>query len=315
MPTFAYAARDRAGKLVEGRSRAAAEGDLRRELQGAGLMLVRAKAESARRRSVTGKVKAKDIILFTFNMHNVLDSGVPLLTGLQDMIAETRQPRLKRVLEEILESVTGGETFSQALARHPDVFDPLYVHMCEAGEQSGRLPYAMERLMQFLEWREEFRHRIKDLVTYPIVVVFALAGLVGLVVGVVFPRFAEVFERVNFELPWSTRFLLGLSDLLTTYWWACLIGMALAWALGVFLKSIPPIKMALHTAVLKVPVVGDLISMLNFGQVANSLASFVDSGIPIPSALELIEKIVPNVRVAVSVKTAREGILGGKTLA
>jgi type IV pilus assembly protein PilC len=313
--TFAYTARDRSGHLVRGRQRAANEAELRKTLKGEGVLLVKSKrGGSAGGAASARKVSAKELILFTFNLHNLLDSGVPMIAGMTDMQEEIRDARFRAVVADVVDAVLGGETFAQALRHHPGVFDPLYVNMCEAGEQSGRLPHVLERLVQFLEWREEFKRRIRELVTYPIVVLAALIGLIALVIGFVFPRFSGVFERLDFELPWSTRVLLGASDFLTS-WWLLLMAAGVAlWVGTVLLNRVPRVRLVSDTIWLRVPIVGELVSMLNFGQVANSLSSFLDSGIPIPRALEMVERMVPNRRVAVSVREVREAILAGETM-
>jgi type IV pilus assembly protein PilC len=313
--TFTYSARDRSGQLIKGVKLASGESELRRSLKDDGLFLVKAKGQKpASTGRGRGKIKPKELILFTFNLQNVMDSGVPLLNGLEDMKDSTKDARFRAVIGDIIDNLTAGETFTQALKHHPTVFDSLYVNMCEAGELSGRLPDVLARVVQFLEWREDFKHQIKDLVMYPIVVFVALIGLVGLVIGFVFPRFAEVFTRVKFELPWSTKFLMGASDFLTTHWWHLILGAAVVWGIFFTLGRIDRVRLAFDTWWLKVPVVGELITMLNFSQVAQSLGSFMDSGIAIPRAMEMIEKIVPNRRVSLSVRNAREAIMGGETL-
>ena len=315
MATFAYTARDAAGRSVRGTRAAGDEGELRRVLRADGILLVRAKVNrpgSGAGRG--GKIKTRDLVLFTFNLQNVVDSGVPLLSGLGDMHEETRNPTFRRIIGDIVDSVTSGETLTQALSHHPNAFDSLYVNMVDAGEQSGQLPEALGRVVQFLEWQEEFRRQIKELTSYPIIVMVAMVGLVGLVVGFVFPRFASIFEKVSFELPMPTRILIGLSDFITAWWLVLLIGGAVLWASMIVLLKIPRVRLVLDGWWLKVPVIGDLIQMLNFSQVSRGLSSFIDTGIPIPHALEMIARIVPNRRVSVSVSAAREAILGGQTL-
>ncbi|GJM45062.1 MAG: phytochrome sensor protein [Gemmatimonadota bacterium] len=315
MATFAFSARDLQGRPVDGRRVAANEGDLRRILRSDGILLVRAKqvnvgAGAARVR----RVKPAELILFTFNMVNVLDSGVPILSGLEDLVEETGDPGFRAVIQDVRDRLTAGETLTQAMSAHPRVFDRQYVNMVDAGEQSGQLPKVFERLLQQLEWREAFRRKLKDLTTYPTIILFALIGLVGLVIGFVFPRFAVVFERVNFELPWSTRFLISVSDFVTGNWLGILLGGALIWA-GVWaLFRIERVRFQADVAVLKIPVVGDLVEMLCFSQIAQAFGSFLDSGIGVPHALEMIAAMVPNRKIAAAVREARDSILGGSTI-
>ena len=315
MATFAFTARDGSGRVVRGSRAAGGEVELRRTLRDEGIYLVRAKSQrpgAASRR--LWKVKTPALVLFTFNLQNIIDAGVPLLSGLEDMREETGDTRFRDVIGEVIDGITGGETLAQALRHHPNVFDSLYVNMVDAGEQSGRLPQALERLLQFLEWNQELRSRIRELVAYPIVVLVAMVGLIGLVIGFVFPRFADIFRRVDLALPLPTRVLMGTSDFFTHWWFPMLIGLLVVWAGTIVLARIPRVKLIVHAWWMKVPVIGDLVTMLNFSLVARALASFLGSGIPVPQALDMISRIVPNRRVGSSVIESKEAILSGSTM-
>ncbi|MBZ0267235.1 type II secretion system F family protein [bacterium] len=316
MATYAFAARDGRGNTVEGRRTAASENDLRRALRGEGVFLVRAKSVRATGVARTERgVRPKELILFTFNMQNLLDSGVPLLGGLDDIAEETGDAHFRSVVRDVRDRLTGGETFAEAIRAHPRIFDAQYANMVSAGEESGRLPEVFERLLQLLEWKEDFRRQIRDLTTYPTVILFALIGLVALVLGFVFPRFAAVFERVDIVLPWSTRFLMGASDGLQAHWPLLLVGGAGLWAGGFFLLRIERIRYARDAALLRIPVVGDLVEMLCFSQVAQAFGSFLAAGIGVPHALEMIGGMVPNRPIARAIRRSREAILGGSTIA
>ncbi len=315
MATFAYTARDAAGRVLRGNRVAGDPLELRRALRSEGAFLVRAK----KRRAVTAsgrmqRAKPRDLILFTFNLQNLVEAGVPLMAGLEDMRDETKDPGFRRVIGEVIDGVSGGETLAQALAHHPGIFDSLYVNMIDAGEQSGRLPMVLERILQLLEWNEEFTRRVRDLVMYPAVLLVAMVGLVALVIGFVFPRFADIFRRVSFELPLPTRILMATSDFFSQWWLALAIGVAAVWGAAVVVGRIPRVRLFVHGVWMKLPVVGELVVMLNFSLVARTLGSFVDAGIGIPHALEMIAQIVPNRRIGLSIKQAKDAILGGETL-
>ncbi|MCA9753363.1 MAG: type II secretion system F family protein [Gemmatimonadetes bacterium] len=315
MPTFAFTARNGAGQVVQGSRAANDVSALRRLLADEGVLLVRSR--EAKKAGAVGSLRplpVRELIVFTFHMQNVLDAGVPILSGLTDLREETRHPALRAVIADVIDRLNGGETFAQALAHHPTIFDQHYVSMVDAGEQSGRLPYVMERLVQLLEWREELRRSIRDMTTYPIVVLVALVGLVALVLGFVFPRFMEVFQRIDFELPWPTRVLIGASDFMQSWWWAVGLGVIAAWIGLTLLRRVDSVRLRLDTALLRAPIVGPVVSMVNFGQVAKALASFLDAGIALPRALELISRMVGNRRAGRSVDEARTSILAGETL-
>jgi type IV pilus assembly protein PilC len=314
--TFVFAARDAQGRPLEGRRVASSESDLRRRLRGEGAFLVKAReARPGGRSGPARRVNAKELILFTFNMQSLMDSGVPLLAGLDDLAEETGDAGFGAVIRDVRERLNGGETLAQALSAHPGIFDRQYVNLVHAGEQSGRLPQVFGRLLQLLEWKQDFRRKVRDLTTYPVIVLAALIGLVALVLGFVFPRFAVVFERVHFQLPWSTRLLMGLSDFLRAYWTVLVAGVAAIWTGAWALLRLEAVRYARDVAALRVPVVGGLLEMLCFSQIAQSFGSFLDSGIGVPHALEMIAATVPNRKIARAVRRARESILGGSTIA
>ena len=315
MATFAYRARSLAGELVQGSRRANSESELRQTLRKDGVLLLTAKLDRKASAAASFRgISSKELTLFTFHLQNVLDSGVPILSGLHDLAAEIKDTRFRAVVDEVTDGLENGETLAQALARHPRAFNALYVNMIEAGEQTGKLPHVLERIVQLLELQQEFRRRLRELTTYPIVVLVALCGLVAIVAGFVFPRFADIFVRVNFQLPLPTKILMGLSSFLTSYWLFVFVGAAGAWAAAFALYRVPRVRLFVDGWLLKAPVFGPLIAMINFGQVARSLASFLDSGIPLPKSLEMISKMVANARVSASVEAAKEAILGGDTL-
>lgn len=314
MPTFAYTARSAGGQVINGQQAATSVSALRQELRARGTFLVEAKPRRTPGLAKMKKPKPRELILFTFNLQNVLDSGVPILSGLEDLRAETKDRQFRAVVGDLVERLNGGETLAQALRHHPLVFDRTYVSMVDAGEQSGRLPYVLERLLRLLEWRQELQRSIKDMTNYPIIIMIALCGLIALVLGFVFPRFMGVFDRIEFELPWATKVLIAASEFVQAYWWALILGAVVA-AVGFSLvRKFERTRVWFDTMLLYVPVIGPLVRELNFGQVAKSLSSFVDAGIAIPRALELISAMVHNRRVGMAVDDARNAILSGRGL-
>lgn len=314
MTTYAFRARNPEGSLIEGHRAAADLAALRRLLRGEGLFLVGAREKKSDRPVVVRRPPGKELALFTFHLNGVVEAGIPLLAGLEDLSRETKDRSLRYAAGRAVESLQAGDTLSQALARHPRVFEPLYIRMIEAGEATGRLGEVTSRLVDLLEWREEVRGKVQELVRYPTTILIALAGLVTLLLTFVFPRFQPIFEAVDFPMPWPTRVLLALSSLLRTQWMFLAAGAAVAFALVKFAARSELLLQWRDASMLRLPVVGPFVKLLNYGRVTKFLSSFVDAGIPIPAALELTANITSNRKVAQSLRRAREAVLAGGTL-
>lgn len=314
MATLVYRARDDAGRLLRGQAEAQSPGELRSRLREQGLWLVEAKARTRRGTSRT-RVSRQELILFTFHLQTVVAGGIPLLTGLNDLIHETKSGHFRAVIEELRSQIEGGSTLAQALARFPRVFPASYVHMVEGGEASGSLDRTLERLVALLEWREELKAQIRQLVTYPIIVICFMLGLVGLMLGFVLPRFRGILESLQVELPWSTRFLLSASEFVRHQWILLLIAMAALVAVASTLPRLPRARLLLDAMNLRLPVLGRLQLALAASQIAHFLGAFIETGVPIGLGLELVSGIVDNRQVAAGVDRARGRVLSGETLA
>jgi type IV pilus assembly protein PilC len=316
MRSFAYKARDGSGRLVQGSLPAPDESALREELRAQGLFLVQAKRPRQRELGFSFRgIPRKELILFTFQLQTVVSSGVPILSGLQDMAGQVSSRRFRDVILGVKTAVEQGATLSQALARYPNVFPTSYVKMIEAGETSGRLDETLDRLLNLLEWSEDLRAQVRQMVTYPSIVLTALAGLVVLLLTFVVPRFQKVLGTLNTELPLITKILVGMSAFLIHH--ALLLGAGLAALVAGFLllRRIPSVRLYLDSLLLRLPVVGPLILGINANQVVHFLAGFVEAGVPINTALELLAGIVANRRLSLSLRIAKDRVMDGEMLA
>ncbi len=313
MATLAYRARDDAGRLLRGLAEADSPAELRIRFREQGLWLISAKPR-LRRGVARARIARHELIVFTFHLQTVVAGGIPLLTGLNDLINETRSGAFRAVIEEVRREIEGGNSLAGALAKFPRVFPSSYVHMIEGGEASGSLDRTLERLVGLLEWREELEAQVRQLLTYPVVVIFFMLGLIALMLGFVLPRFRGVLDSLNVELPWSTRFLLGASDLMLHRWPLMVAGLVGFVALSVFLAKLPRTRVWLDGISLRVPVVGSLRLSLVASQIAHFLGAFVETGVPIGLGLELVAGIVDNRHARARIERVRARVLAGETL-
>jgi len=313
MATLVYRARDDAGRLRRGEASAESLPDLRAQLREQGLWLIEARNRTLKAGG-HGQISRQELILFTFHLQTIVSGGIPLLTGLNDLAQETRSRGFRNVVTEVCNQIEGGATLSQALARFPKVFPSSYVHMIEGGETSGSLDRTLGRLVSLLEWREELRAQVKQLLTYPAIVVLFMLGLVGIMLGFVLPRFRGILDSLQVELPWSTLFLLHASDFLRQRWPIVLIGLAAGLIIATSLYRTPRTRLLLDALALRIPVIGALQRSLAASQIAHFLGAFIETGVPIGTALDLMIGIVDNRHVAARIERVRARVLGGETL-
>ncbi len=314
MAVLAYKARDGAGRLARGRINSAGEESLREELRSRGLYLI--EASPARKASGVsgGRVRAADLILFTFHLQAVTTAGIPLLVGLRDLAEQTPNRRFRRVVEELGQSIQEGSTLSQALGRFPAIFPESYVHMVEAGESSGQLDEVLARLTGLLEWSQEMRAQLRQLLTYPAIVISALAGLVVLLLSFVLPRFQDVLVSLDAGLPWPTRALMRLSDAASTGWpvvLGCALVLAGSWTAG---RRIRWSRERMDAIALRVPGTGPLLRALAAAQIAHFLGALSAAGVPVTRSLELLSRVMGNLHLSRRLDEVGGRILSGFTL-
>jgi len=316
MTQYAYKARAIDGTSVGGRREAENVQELSRRLRAEGFHLVEAreKRTGPKRLARCPKASIQDLLLFTFNLRTMLEAGLPLLTALADLEEETKSPSVRRVIRQIGETIAGGSTLAHALERNPGVFPSSYRAMVAAGESSGRLVEALDRLHSLLEWRQELRSQLRQLTTYPIVVLIALFGLGILALVWVIPRFESILIMAGGSLPLPTRILVAASTGLREDWpWAILFCIGVI--VGTFLlRRVRSFRLVSDRVSLRLPIVGPLIAVSSYSQVVHFLGAGIDSGLGLPESLELTAAVVENRALKQAIDKVRHQVIGGASL-
>ena len=223
MYTYAYQARDNHGKITAGVQDALNEENAITSLMSRGLMVLTIQQKGAAKKvSKATKVKDTDLVLFTRQLATMIDAGIPLvsaMTALYETADPKKQAGLRNVVGDITARVQGGDSFNQSLAKHPHVFNRLYISMVRAGETGGLLAEILDRLAGFLEASSRLKKKVKSAMTYPVAVI-SIAGLITtfLIVKVV-PVFADIFKDFGKPLPAPTQFLVDVSDFMRNEWY------------------------------------------------------------------------------------------------
>ncbi|WP_182870080.1 type II secretion system F family protein [Rhodopirellula sp. JC639] len=321
MPTFAYTARDMAGKTVSGSIEAANEREVAALLSEKSLFPSKvAAADNASGRSLFGQrkhVKGQTMATFYGQLASLLRSGVPMMRSLTVLGEQATDPVLGDIVKEIKSRVEDGEPIGNAMARFPNVFSDMAINMVRAGTEGGFLEDALERVSVFTELQEDLKGRTISALAYP-VFLFSVGSLVisGLLVFFV-PKFDAMFDRLRQkdEMPWYTESLLSFSTVLQQYGWVILLlGIALVVVIKIQLASEAG-KQMMDKIKLRIPVLGNILMNLAVARFCRVLGTLLGNGVPILKSLEISRSAAANRLLSQSIADATENIRGGESLA
>ncbi|MGI5897997.1 MAG: type II secretion system F family protein [Candidatus Dojkabacteria bacterium] len=320
MKKFKYSARDNTGKVIEGEIEAKDIEAVSDILHDKGLITVSINEGSGfdleKLNEINiGGVPMKDKVVFMRQMATMVSSGLPITRALEIMVQQANNPKFKKVLQSVLKSVESGKTLANSFREQDEVFDSITINLIEAGEESGNLEIILEKLATELEENQSLSHKVKSAMIYPAIILVVIIGVILMMMFVLVPSMAEIYQDFDAELPWVTRFLMALSTFFIDYWWAILIvivsvGLGLRYYLGTESG-----KNNFDKLVLKLPVVGPIISKIQLSQFTRILALLLSSGLSIIKALELTAQALSNYEFRSTVLTAKDEVEKGGTLA
>ena len=311
---YRYRAMGVAGHLVRGRLDAANPADLEVRLRRLGLDYIH--GNPVRQGASSGSVRRRDLINFCFHLNQLTRAGVPILESLADLRDSGESPRLRGVVAALVESVEGGKTLSAALAEHPGVFDPVFVALIRAGEDSGRLTEVLEKLLESLKWQDELAAHRRRLLLYPSLLLVVVCSVVLFLMLYLVPRLADFIRDMGQQLPSHTRLLLFVSDTLVKHW-PLILGLpaALAAAAVIIARRSAAARLLIDDLKLRLPVVGEILRKIVLSRFAAVFAIMYASGIPIIEALRATENVVGNRRIKGALEQAGEMIAQGQQVA
>jgi len=262
-----------------------------------------------------GGVKNKELVVFTRQLSTLIDAGLPLLRSLSILQAQLKPSKLRDITEEMIEDIQAGTTFSEALARHPKVFDRLYVNMVRAGEIGGMLEVVLNRLADYAEKRQALKRRVRGAMIYPVAVLIIAAGVVGFLMVRVVPVFAGIYKDFGGDLPGPTQFLVLVSDFMVMSWWLLLVYISGTLILFKILFKIPIIQRGRDHLVLKVPMIKSLVVKIAVARFSRTLGTLIASGVPILQALKIVKETIGNIVIQNAIDHVHDSIKEGETIA
>lgn len=320
MKKFKYTARDLKGKPIEGELEARDISAVADILHDRGLIVIKVKEsigfDIAKLNEINiGGVPMKDKVVFMRQMATMVGAGLPLSRSLEIMFQQAGNPLFKRVLKEVLDSVQSGKSLADSFRAQDEVFDDITLNLIEAGEQSGNLETILDKLAVELEESKELADKLRSAMIYPLIISVIIVAVVLLMMFFLVPSMAEIYGDFNAELPWATQFLMTASEFMLGYWWVMLI-ITLVFGLS-FKYYIDTEKGSRNfdKLVLRIPVVGLIISKMQIAQFTRILALLLASGLPIIRALELTASSLSNEMFRDAVTASKEEVEKGGALA
>nr|HEX4317352.1 type II secretion system inner membrane protein GspF [Kofleriaceae bacterium] len=333
MPMYAYKGVSGTGKSISGVRDAETPKLLRQVLRKDGVLVTSfelsksakaAKTANAKKGGLSrdvdlggiiGGVKKVEIAAFTRQMATLLRAGIPLSEALGALVEQISNLRLKTPISEVRTMVNEGSSFADALAKHPKLFDELFISMVRAGELAGNIDEVLTRLADFLEASQKLKSKVTGAMIYPIIMVVVGAIIMTVLMVKVIPNITQMFNSQGKTLPWNTRLLIWSSDFMGHNILWIILGTIAAIVLFMQWKASQGGKPIWHRFVLGLPVVGELNRTINVGRFARTLGTMLQSGVPMLRSLDTAKQIMSNVILQNVVEDAKKAVTEGDSLA
>ena len=295
---YHYRAVNDQGQIQLGQLDAGNLTDLEQRLQRIGLTLIRARNGQGKRPG-SGKIARRELVTFCFHLEQLTSAGVPLIEALLDLRDSVDHPRLREVIANQIEAIEGGQPFSQALAAHPAIFDPVFIGLIKAGEACGELPEVLLRLYESLKWQDELATQTRKILMYPAFVGTLVFGVLSFLMIYLIPQLADFIQSMGQTLPLSSRLLIAASSFFSTYWWLLAGLTILAMAFIQFrLKTSAAFRQKLDGWKIRLPLVGPILHKIILARFVRFFAMLYASGIPVLECLRISESVVGNAVIA-----------------
>jgi type IV pilus assembly protein PilC len=315
---FSYEARDQAtNKIIKSSIQADSETAAARLLIKQGFVPLDVKEQNGQDSviaRITGRITTKDKVVFTRQLATLIGAGLPLSQSLHTVLEQTQNKQLQSVIQEISASVEGGRSLSDSFAKHPDVFSEVFIALISAGELSGTLDESLQRVANQQEKDAAIASKIKGALTYPVIVLFVIFGVLIFMLVTVVPQVEKLYEDLGKSLPILTQIMVNTADVLTKFWWLAIIivGIAVYFFLQ-FLKTENGIRFA-DTFKVKVPLFGKLFQKLYMARFARTGQTLLSTGVSMLDMMKVTSRAINNTLIEDAILRAADKVQGGKAL-
>jgi type IV pilus assembly protein PilC len=314
MPSFSYIARDSAtGREIRSTVDASNEANAVAALLNRNMMVVSIQEKIAKKgRTSGGKVALADLVIFTRQLATMVDAGLAMVQSLQALSEQSENKLMREVIKDVTTRVEGGDSFSEALLKHPKVFTKLYVSMVGAGERGGLLAEILSRLATYLENTARLRKKVKSSMMYPAAVTVVAIGITIFLLVKVVPTFSDIFSQLGGKLPTPTQYLINVSNALrNNFIYFMVVAGAIIGGWLYYIKT-PVGRKFWDARRIRLPIFGSIAHKICLARFARTMASLVRSGVPILEVLAIVQNTVGNVIMEAAIKNAASDIERGE---
>jgi len=309
---YLWEGKDKSGKVIRGEMRAGGEAVVNVMLRRQGIIVTKVRKRPIGR---GGKVREKDVTLFTRQLATMMKAGVPLLQSFDIVGKGHANPAVSRLLLEIKTDVETGSPLHAAFRKHPLHFDALFCNLVAAGEQAGILETLLDRLATYKEKILAIKSKIKSALFYPIAIIVVAFVITAVIMIFVIPAFKQVFTSFGADLPAPTLFVMAVSDIFVTYWYiifGALIGGV--WGFFAMWQRSLPVQIFMDRLMLRIPVFGDLVRKSTIARWTRTLSTMFAAGVPLVEALESVGGAAGNYIYLMATKEIQKKVTGGTSL-
>lgn len=313
--TFAYRVRDPLGNVLDGTIQAVSADDAAQQLRSDGFQVLEIEDEEEGLGELfPRRVTKKDLIFVTSQLAIMVDTGITLSAALAGMEQQETNPSLRKVLNDLRQSVEEGECFSAALAHYPKLFDKTYVSLVRASEASGNLGGMLERIANYLRAEVETIGKVRAAMAYPMVMMVMALGVTLFLLTYILPKFTPIFRSRGTELPAPTRIMMGISDVLLNHWYLWLGAVAATGACYFFGRRTALGRRVLDTTKIHLPILGPLFRKVTISRSIRTLGTMLASGVPMLDALKLCGEVAGNYQYETLWEKVRDEVTSGRRI-
>jgi len=317
---YSYKARDNTGKLARGVIEALSQEEVAEKLQRMGYVPVTitevfAGLKLKQLEWTFRRIKTEDIVMFNVQLANMLNAGLSIMSSLETLQKQCENKRLNEIIGRVSRCVEAGESFSEALAKHPRIFPNLLVSMVKAAEAGGNLGGVLDRYAEYAESQADLQRQIKEALYYPIILIVGATGVIVFIATVLIPKFVEIFNRAEISLPLPTIILYGLGTAIRQFWYVFILsGVLIVLGLRKYIKTKTG-RFKFDKVSLKLPIIGPIVRKTCISRFARTLGTLVGSGAPILESLDIVSNVVNNQVLGRVIKQMRQSVEKGESLA
>ncbi|MBT3234543.1 MAG: type II secretion system inner membrane protein GspF [Bdellovibrionales bacterium] len=320
MAIYSYKGINSSGKEIKSTINVETMAQAKQKIRSMGVMLIQIeeqKTDALKKQHTINfnkSIKVTDLALMTRQLSTLIKAKIQIVDALKALIDQSDNPQMRIVLSDIRQKVNEGSSLAKALADYPQIFSNVYVNMVGAGESSGTLEIVLLRLADFTEGQVRLKNKIRGSMIYPLIMIIFGSLMIGIIFIFVIPKITKIFISMKRELPLQTQICIWISNFLQSYWWAIIVTTFVLYFL--FKKYIQTTggRARWDRLLLNLPIIGELVMMVNVSRFCSTLATLLNSSVPILTSLKIVMNLVSNVHMQQAISEAKDHVSEGASM-